>query len=138
MKEIGLNKTSQLIAHSNNILILGHVNPDGDCIGSMAALAIGLNSVGKNISVWADECLPLKYNFIKINLNKPQQEKLSDFDLIVVLDTAVETRIGAKLDFSQSILLYLRLTITLSQKIISPMFMLINLKRLQVALFMTF
>jgi len=102
MKEIGLNKTSQLIAHSNNILILGHVNPDGDCIGSMAALALGLNSVGKNISVWADECLPLKYNFIKINLNKPQQEKLSDFDLIVVLDTAVETRIGAKLDFSQS------------------------------------
>ena len=102
MKEIGLDKTTQLIARSNNILILGHVNPDGDCIGSMAALALGLNSTGKKNSVWANEHLPLKYSFIKINLEKPQQEKLSDFDLIVVLDTAVETRIGAKLDFSQS------------------------------------
>ena len=102
MKEIGLDKTTQLIARSNNILILGHVNPDGDCIGSMAAFSLGLTLIGKKNSVWANERLPLKYSFIKINLEKPQQEKLADFDLIVVMDTAVETRIGAKLDFSQS------------------------------------
>ena len=102
MKEIGLDKTIQLITDSNNILILGHVNPDGDCIGSMAALMLGLRSSGKSVSAWSDELLPLKYGFIKIDLEKPDQEKLFDFDLIVVLDTAVETRIGAKLDFSHS------------------------------------
>jgi len=101
MKKIGLDKTVQLIARSSNILILGHVNPDGDCIGSMAALTLGLRSTGKKVSVWADESLPLKYRFIKINLKKPNQDALSGFDLIVVLDTAVETRIGAKLDLSQ-------------------------------------
>ncbi len=101
MKKIGLDKTVQLISRSSNILILGHVNPDGDCIGSMAALALGLKLAGKKVSVWADESLPLKYRFIKINLEKPHQDALSGFDLIVVLDTAVETRIGAKLDLRQ-------------------------------------
>ena len=101
MKKIGLDKTVQLISRSSNILILGHVNPDGDCIGSMAALALGLKLAGKKVSVWADESLPLKYRFIKINLEKPNQDALSGFDLIVVLDTAVETRIGAKLDLRQ-------------------------------------
>jgi phosphoesterase RecJ-like protein len=101
MKKIGLDKTVQLIDRSNNILILGHVNPDGDCIGSMAALTLGLRTAGKKVSAWSDEHLPLKYHFIKIDLEKPDQKKLSDFDLIVVLDTAVETRIGAALDFSK-------------------------------------
>ena len=101
MKKIGLDKTVQLISRSSNILILGHVNPDGDCIGSMAALALGLKLAGKKVSVWADESLPLKYRFIKINIEKPHQDALSGFDLIVVLDTAVETRIGAKLDLRQ-------------------------------------
>jgi len=102
MKEIGLNKAVELIAQSNNILILGHVSPDGDCIGSMAALALGLKSANKKVSVWSDEKLPLKYRLIKVSFEKPRQEDLGNFDLIIVVDTSVETRIGAKLDFTNT------------------------------------
>lgn len=100
MKEIGLNKTVQIIDQANNILILGHINPDGDCVGSMASLSLGLQSVGKRITVWSDEPLPLKYRFIKTDFGKPSQGITDSFDLIIVVDTAVETRIGARLDFS--------------------------------------
>ncbi len=102
MKKIELNKTVQIIDQANNILILGHINPDGDCVGSMAALSLGLQSVEKKITVWSDESLPLKYRFIKTDFEKPCQENIDSFDLIIVVDTAVETRIGAKLDFSHT------------------------------------
>ena len=102
MKEIGLNKTVQIIDQANNILILGHINPDGDCVGSMAALSLGLKSIKKKVAVWSDEPLPLKYRFIKIDFEKPCQENIDGFDLIIVVDTAVETRIGAKLDFKHN------------------------------------
>jgi len=100
MKKINFDKTVELIANSNNILALGHVNPDGDCIGCMAALTLGLRSINKEISVWSDEPIPLKYRFINVSFDKPRQNLLNDFDLIIVLDTAVETRVGVALDFS--------------------------------------
>ena len=102
MKKIGLNKTAQIIGRANNILILGHINPDGDCVGSMAALSLGLQSVEKKITAWSDEPLPLKYRFIKSEFEQPCQENIDSFDLIIVVDTAVETRIGVKLDFNQT------------------------------------
>ncbi|RLD11055.1 MAG: hypothetical protein DRI44_04470 [Chlamydiae bacterium] len=100
MKDIGIHKTIQIIARANNILILGHVNPDGDCIGSMTALSLGLKSIGKEVAVWSGEPLPLKYRFMKINFSEACQESLNDFDVIIVVDTAVETRIGAKLNLT--------------------------------------
>ena len=102
MKEIGLNKTVQIIEQAKNILILGHVNPDGDCVGSMAALSLGLQSTGKKIAVWSDEAVPQKYRFIVTEFSKPCQESIDFFDLIIVVDTAVETRIGARLNFDHT------------------------------------
>ena len=100
MKNINLNKVIELIEHANNILILGHVNPDGDCIGAMTAMTLGLTSIKKNVTAWAEEPIPLKYRFIKNVFEKPRQNIVNDFDLIIVLDTAVQTRVGVPFDFS--------------------------------------
>lgn len=100
MKNINLNKVIELIERAKNILILGHVNPDGDCIGAMAAMALGLASINKNVTVWSEDSVPLKYRFIKCSFEKPQQNIINNFDLIIVLDTAVQTRVGIPFDFS--------------------------------------
>ncbi len=48
------NTTLEDIAHAlcahDDFCICGHVNPDGDCIGSQLGLALALRSIGKNVT----------------------------------------------------------------------------------------
>lgn len=52
------------IRRKSTFLIVGHVNPDGDCLGSMCALGIGLRRLGKQVSVLCPEGVPDLYRFL--------------------------------------------------------------------------
>ncbi len=97
MKVIELKSAVELIKNAESILVLGHVLPDGDSLGSTAALASGLKSINKKVSLWADEDVPEKYRFLPDIFQKPNIEKLSEFDLAIIVDTAVFSRIGVKI-----------------------------------------
>ena len=97
MEIIKLKPAIELIKNANSILILGHVQPDGDSLGSTAALAAGLRSINKKVSLWADEEVPAKYRFLPDIFQKPNIEKLPEFDLAIIVDTAVFSRVGAKI-----------------------------------------
>lgn len=97
MKVIELKSAVELIRKADSILVLGHVQPDGDSLGSTAALATGLTSINKKVSLWADEDVPAKYRFLPDIFQKPNLEKLDEFDLAIIVDTAVFSRIGAKI-----------------------------------------
>ena len=45
--KIDVNATAQLLLEKDNILIICHTNPDGDTLGSAAALAHSLAGIGK-------------------------------------------------------------------------------------------
>ena len=42
---------SELVRSSDNILLISHINPDGDAIGSQLALYRYLNSLGKKVEM---------------------------------------------------------------------------------------
>ena len=48
----------------NNILLLSHVNPDGDALGSMIALGEGLKSLGKTVRLFNKTGAPSLYAFL--------------------------------------------------------------------------
>jgi phosphoesterase RecJ-like protein len=48
----------------NSFLIVGHVNPDGDCLGSMCALGLGLRQLGKQVVMLSMEGVPDLYRFL--------------------------------------------------------------------------
>jgi phosphoesterase RecJ-like protein len=81
------------------VAILSHVRPDGDALGSQLALALSLEKLGKTVRVWNEDGMLEKYSFLPRAelLTKPPSAK-EDIDLVVALDTAVQTRLGTTLD----------------------------------------
>lgn len=53
---------------ADDILILCHKNPDGDTIGSGAALYLALKELGKTAAVLCSDPIPVQYNYLDIAL----------------------------------------------------------------------
>ncbi|MFH1287703.1 MAG: bifunctional oligoribonuclease/PAP phosphatase NrnA [bacterium] len=93
MKE--LTAIAETIKKSDNFLIVSHINPDGDSVGSQLALAKVLENFGKKITILNQHPVPDMYKFLwgneKIKNEISPSEK---FDIAVVLDASDETRLG--------------------------------------------
>jgi len=94
MNVIDLKPAVELIRKADSILVLGHVQPDGDSLGSTAALATGLKSINKKVALWSDEKVPAKYRFLPDIFQNPNIDELPGFDLVIIVDTSVVSRIG--------------------------------------------
>jgi phosphoesterase RecJ-like protein len=49
------------IGNAETIAIAGHVNPDGDCIGSLLSLGLGLEKLGKKVTMISADGVPGRY-----------------------------------------------------------------------------
>lgn len=93
---------SNLFSSSENILLISHINPDGDAIGSQLALYYFLKTKGKNVSMLAPNYLQefLKWmegaDHINIFLKERNKCKklIKEADLIVLLDFNQSNRLG--------------------------------------------
>lgn len=95
--ECSLKQAADIISSAGRIAVFTHENPDGDAVGSSAGLALFLKMCGKTVQLFfAAEPPEIYREFIKtdfsVNLN--QDELLSQFDLIIQLDTATRKRIA--------------------------------------------
>ena len=87
------------IEAANTIAIFGHINPDGDCVGSCLGLYnyICDNYTGKQVTVYLQP-IPEKFKFLKgANLIKNEPEEII-YDLGISLDCGDTDRHG---DFSE-------------------------------------
>lgn len=85
-----------LINKSENIFIASHINPDGDNIGSILAMGLALNSLGKNVNVLKTDTIPNDFNFLPgIDLIKDFKDDMDSEDLFIVLDSSDENRLGS-------------------------------------------
>jgi len=93
---------SKFFSVSENILLICHINPDGDAIGSQLALYHYLKSVGKNASMISPNHLQEFLKWMEgadlINIFIRNREKcrklILDADLIVMLDFNQPDRLG--------------------------------------------
>jgi len=85
----------QVLRENKRFVVLSHVRPDGDALGSELALGLSLKQLGKEVHIWNEEGMLEKYNFLpNANLiTKPPTEP-EDFDVAVALDTAIQNRLG--------------------------------------------
>jgi len=56
-----LSKAIKALLRAKKIAIFCHVNPDGDCIGSLLALGLALRRMGKQVFMISPDGLPHKY-----------------------------------------------------------------------------
>lgn len=96
-----MNSHSQIVERIIEIIhkfktfcIVGHIRPDGDCVGSQLALAMALQNAGKEVACWNEDLIPHKYKFLDPDgmFQRPKPGK--KFDCVIATDCASLARLG--------------------------------------------
>lgn len=90
-KEINLKQLCRYLKKHNNYVILTHISPDGDTLGSAFALALALKSIGKNAFVVSNDNIPQKFDYFV----KPANLKSFDYETIIAVDVADAKLLGS-------------------------------------------
>jgi phosphoesterase RecJ-like protein len=87
-------RIAQLIETHRRFLLLGHVDPDGDCIGSMLAIAAYLRGRGKEVGCFTPGDMPDIYLALPLATLFMREERLSAFaaDMVFALDSPTPAR----------------------------------------------
>jgi phosphoesterase RecJ-like protein len=89
-----IDRVLEVIREHKTFCIVGHMRPDGDCIGSQLGLALALRNEGKKVAVWNQDAIPLKYKFLVGDglIEKPKAGQ--KFDCVIATDCASYERLG--------------------------------------------
>jgi len=89
-----IDRILEIIRQHKTFCIIGHVRPDGDCVGSQLGLALALQGAGKKVTCWNEDSVPAKYRFLDPHglFQKPKPGK--KFDCVIATDCANFERLG--------------------------------------------
>lgn len=85
MKTLTRNETAQFLLEHDHYVILSHCRPDGDTVGSSAALCLGLRQLGKTAHVLYNREVTPRFQFLHQGLTKNLAETE---DTLVSVDVA--------------------------------------------------
>lgn len=87
---------AEAIRDAETIAVCSHINPDGDTLGSAAAIALALKKLGKKINLFCDGKVPDQLMFLPgITEMKTPTGKDGPFDLMLSVDVSDEKRLGS-------------------------------------------
>ncbi len=89
------SKLLNLIKQNSSFIIVGHVSPEGDSIGSCVALALGLKKMGKkDICVLSKDPVPTNLKFLPFSSMVKQKPPKKKFDVVILVDCNELNRTG--------------------------------------------
>ena len=87
---------AKAIRKAQRIAVCSHINPDGDTLGCATAMWLGLQALGKEVSMFCDGKVPDTLAFLpgseEIRIPGPKE---GPFDLLLAVDVSDEGRMGA-------------------------------------------
>jgi len=89
-----IDRILEAIRGSKTVCVVGHVRPDGDCVGSQLGLARALQNEGKRVVCWNEDSIPQKYRFLDGHGLFQKPRRGLRFDCVVALDCASFERLG--------------------------------------------
>lgn len=96
-------KAARAISDADSVVAVGHINPDGDALGSALGLAVACREAGKK--AWAsfgDQfVLPDTFRYLDLDAVSPPDEIEGDIDVLVACDTANPERLGSALGLAE-------------------------------------
>ena len=83
------------IEKANRVLVIAHVDPDGDAIGSLTATGQALQQLGKRVTLACDDAVPQRFHYLPLATDV-RRAPHSDayYDLVIAVDCADESRMG--------------------------------------------
>lgn len=101
-----IREISKAINNGRNIYISSHMNPDGDSIGSLMALGLAIEQLGKKIYFLKSDTIPNTFKFLP-HIDRIKDHKDididSDTDVFIILDCSNEDRIGGLIRYSKKV-----------------------------------
>lgn len=91
---LALPAARALVERANRALIITHVNPDGDAIGSLLGLGLALRRAGKDVVVACADPVPEMFRFLP-SAGEVVAVPEGDFDLVAVVDVSEAARMGS-------------------------------------------
>ena len=90
-----LSQIADLIRAKQRFVVMSHIRPDGDALGCTLAMGLCLRALGKDVTMWNEDGCLEKFTFLPGSelVSKPAAEP-QNFDVAIVLDTAVRDRVG--------------------------------------------
>lgn len=95
-KRVALPEVLSILKNAQSLILVSHVSPDGDTLGSTLALAEGLRQTGKKVTVMVDDDISSTYNFMPGigEYIRPVKGQNYAADLLVIMDASSLDRIG--------------------------------------------
>jgi phosphoesterase RecJ-like protein len=88
------NAAAQAVDAAQTILLVTHIKPDGDAIGSLLGLANALRERGKSVEAAVDDGVPGFLMFLPGANTALSRLKKGTWDLMIAVDASDEERIG--------------------------------------------
>ncbi|MBI4057398.1 MAG: bifunctional oligoribonuclease/PAP phosphatase NrnA, partial [Elusimicrobia bacterium] len=99
-----LKRIAGIIRKNKTFFLAGHINPDGDTLGSCLALASVLKRLGKKATVFVVGAVPQNLGFLPgINEVQTQINPQASYDAGILMECSNLERTGSILDFKRQI-----------------------------------
>jgi phosphoesterase RecJ-like protein len=89
-----IDRIVEELREHRTVCIVGHIRPDGDCVGSQLGLALALKAEGKKVTVWNEDPIPDKCKFLDPDGLFEKPKRGQKFDCVVATDCASFERLG--------------------------------------------
>ena len=89
-----IDRIIEAIREHQTFCIVGHIRPDGDCIGSQLGLGMALKYEGKKVVCWNEDAAPAKLKFLDPTGLFEKPKKGESFDCVIATDCASFERLG--------------------------------------------
>jgi bifunctional oligoribonuclease and PAP phosphatase NrnA len=97
MNESNIDQIDRKIRDSSRILIVSHVRPDGDAVGSLLGLGLALEEVGKQVQMVLSDGVPATFRHLS-GSDRVVKSATGRFDLIITVDCSDLQRLGDALE----------------------------------------
>lgn len=91
-----LHEIAERLRQVQKVVVIAHVRPDGDAVGSVLGLALSLRAIGKTVIPMLEDEVPDHLIFLPHSDEIVPPGDVIDADIVVAVDTANQERIGAK------------------------------------------
>lgn len=85
----------QALDKAKHVLVITHVDPDGDAFGSLTAVGLALQQLGKQATLVCDDNLPLRFRYLPLAEQVQKSPEVGvEYDLLIAVDCGDELRMG--------------------------------------------
>jgi phosphoesterase RecJ-like protein len=89
-----IDRIIETIREKQTFCVVGHIRPDGDCVGSQLGLALALRAEGKKVVCWNEDAAPQKLKFLDPDGLFQNPRRGQRFDCVIATDCASFERLG--------------------------------------------